>query len=115
MCKEKIKKVCITFVFTMIMMFALPINASAYSYTFQNCPNSGSYVGSNYNYTKAYNNHKYYPGDNYKAWVDVSGGRYYIYYESWTCSLCGHAIAKETVMDVSTPASVKETDEVENE
>lgn len=87
----------------------------AYSYSFENCPNSGSYVGSNFNYNKAYNNHTYYPGSNYNCWSDVSGGRYVIFYESWNCTYCGKLISKSTVYDVSSPASFEENLEKEAE
>lgn len=83
-------------------------NVFAYSYTLKNCPNSGKYVNEDYNYSKAIANHRYYPGDNYKAIADTSGGRYVIWRESWNCKLCGTFITKDTVLDVSTPKKIEE-------
>ncbi len=103
--KQTIKKTMGLF---MIISICLSLNAYsvyAYSHSFENCPNSGSYVGSNFNYKKAYENHKYYPGDNYNCWTDTSGGRFVIFYESWTCKYCGKYITKETVMDMVTPST----------
>lgn len=108
--KQMIKKTMGLFT---IMCVCLSLNAYtiyAYSHSFENCPNSGPHVGSNFNYMKAYENHKYYPGKDYNCWTDTSGGRFFIFYESWTCSYCGKHIAKETVIDVSTPAAGTETE-----
>lgn len=107
--KKKFHKIVLS---TAIFLCFSATTVFAYSYTLRNCPNSGKYVNGNYNYSKAIENHRYYPGDNYNVVVDSSGGRYVIWHESWNCKLCGTFITKDTVMDVSTPSSSEEDNDI---